>query len=75
MNCAAQELNRIRMKSYLPPKKSVGGQTCQFWHVQESSYPSQAQSNDKLKNQIVEGVSNVTARIQGAIGQTLAVPQ
>jgi hypothetical protein len=21
------------MKSYLPPEKSVGGQTCQNWHV------------------------------------------
>jgi hypothetical protein len=26
------------MKSYLPAEKSVGGQTCQFWHVQEGSY-------------------------------------
>jgi hypothetical protein len=25
--------NRIRMESYLPPEKSVGGQTCQNWHV------------------------------------------
>jgi hypothetical protein len=25
--------NRIRIKSYLPPEKSVGGQTCQFWQV------------------------------------------
>jgi hypothetical protein len=32
-------------------------------------YPSNLQSNDKLKNQIAEGVSNVTARIQGTIGQ------
>jgi hypothetical protein len=38
-------------------------------------YPSDLQSNDKLRNQIVEGVSNVTDRIQIAIGQTPAVPQ
>jgi hypothetical protein len=36
-------------------------------------YPSDLQSSDKLKNQIIEGVSNVTARIQMAIGQTPAV--
>jgi hypothetical protein len=36
-------------------------------------YPSQLQPNDKLKNQIAEGVSNVTARIQVAIGQAPAV--
>jgi hypothetical protein len=35
--------------------------------------PNQAQLSDKLKNQISEGVSNVTARIQIAIGQTPAV--
>ena len=34
--------------------------------------PKQPQLSDKLKNQITEGVSNVTARIQGAIGQTPA---
>jgi hypothetical protein len=33
-------------------------------------YPSDLQTNVKLKNQITEGVSNVTARIQSAIGQT-----
>ena len=35
--------------------------------------PGQLQAGDKLKNQIAEGVSNVTARIQIAIGQTPAV--
>jgi hypothetical protein len=35
--------------------------------------PSQAQSNDKQRNQIIEGVTNVTARIQIAIGQTPVV--
>jgi hypothetical protein len=34
--------------------------------------PSQLQADDKLKIQIAEGVSNVTARIQIAIGQTPA---
>jgi tetratricopeptide (TPR) repeat protein len=34
--------------------------------------PSQLRPDDKLNAQIAEGVSNVTARIQGAIGQTPA---
>jgi tetratricopeptide (TPR) repeat protein len=34
--------------------------------------PGQLQAGDKLKNQIADGVSNVTARIQFAIGQTPA---
>src|ERR1035437_10011014 len=38
MNCVAHEVNRFQMESYLPLEKSVGGQTCQFWLVQESRY-------------------------------------
>jgi tetratricopeptide (TPR) repeat protein len=37
--------------------------------------PNLTQANDKLRNQIAEGVSNVTVRIQTAIGQTPAVQQ
>jgi hypothetical protein len=44
-----------------------------WWGDLPSEYtlinPSQAQLSDKLKNQIAEGVSNVTARIQIAIEQ------
>jgi hypothetical protein len=36
-------------------------------------YPSEVHPNDKMNIQIAEGVSNVTARIQMAIGQTPAV--
>jgi hypothetical protein len=47
----------------------VGGGEAKYLMIN----PNQPQLSDKLKVQISEGVSNLTARIQSAIGQTTAV--
>jgi hypothetical protein len=49
-----------------------------YWHALPANYelvnPNDPQLNDKLRQQIADGVSLVTGKIQMALGQTPAAP-
>jgi len=75
-NGAARESSCIRIESYLLLEKSVGGQTCQFWQVEEFSFSGKIDEQSELSDPLKPCQNqNQKKLLGGAIGARISKPQ